>query len=45
MIHFNSKLSDMIFCALDLETTGINAAFHKIVEVGMVKFTFDGIVD
>lgn len=36
------KISDTAFCALDLETTGINPAFHAIVEVGIVRFTGKG---
>ena len=30
------------FCALDLETTGINPYIDKIIEVGAVRFTIDG---
>jgi DNA polymerase III epsilon subunit family exonuclease len=37
------KLSDIPFCALDIETTGVNSALHRIVEVGMVRFTLDEI--
>jgi len=44
-LNFNSELSDTVFCALDLETTGMKASVHKIVEVGMVKFTVDSIID
>jgi DNA polymerase III epsilon subunit family exonuclease len=44
-LDLNSKLSDTVFCALDLETTGMNASVHKIVEIGMVKFTLNGILD
>ncbi len=36
------KLTDISFCALDLETTGINAALHMIVEVGLIRFTLSG---
>ncbi|HOP30448.1 MAG TPA: exonuclease domain-containing protein [Spirochaetota bacterium] len=36
------KLSDINFCAIDLETTGVNPAFNKIVEIGAVKFRIDG---
>ncbi len=35
------KLSDIPFCALDIETTGVNSALHRIVEVGIVRFTRD----
>lgn len=35
----HTRLDDCIFCALDLETTGVNPLTHRIVEVGMVRFT------
>ena len=38
-------LADHTFCALDLETTGTNPFFHKIVEVGIVRFTLDTELD
>lgn len=31
-----------VFCAIDLETTGINPLFHRIVEIGIVRFTLGG---
>lgn len=36
------KLSSVDFCAIDLETTGVNPAFNKIVEIGAVRFRLDG---
>jgi len=36
------KLSSIEFCAIDLETTGVNPAFNKIVEIGAVRFRLDG---
>lgn len=36
------KLSTVDFCAIDLETTGVNPAFNKIVEIGAVRFRVDG---
>ncbi len=39
----NRNLYSVKFCALDLETTGINPAVHKIIETGMVSFTLNGI--
>jgi len=36
------KLAAIDFCAIDLETTGVNPAFNKIVEIGAVKFRIDG---
>jgi DNA polymerase III epsilon subunit family exonuclease len=43
MAGFDNKLSDISFCALDLETTGINPALHRIVEVGIIRFTLNEI--
>jgi len=43
MDYLNKKISDMRFCSLDLETTGINPVLHRIVEVGMIRFSLDGI--
>lgn len=39
------KLNDAVFCALDFETTGINPVIDRIIEVGMVKFTIDGVIE
>lgn len=36
------KLSSIDFCAVDLETTGVNPAFDRIVEIGAVRFRIDG---
>ncbi|MFC1670064.1 exonuclease domain-containing protein [Spirochaetota bacterium] len=41
----NQKMSEVVFCALDLETTGSNPIFNRIVEVGMVRFSLDKIID
>ena len=38
-------LSDFTFCAIDLETTGVNPLFHRIVEVGIVRFRMSGPID
>ncbi|HOT45214.1 MAG TPA: exonuclease domain-containing protein [Spirochaetota bacterium] len=45
MIDTRKSISETIFCALDLETTGTNAALHMIVEVGIVRFTIDRIIE
>jgi DNA polymerase III subunit epsilon len=45
MDYSSKKLSDMTFCALDLETTGTNPAFHDIVEAGIIRFTREGARD
>ncbi len=42
MVKNNVKLSSVDFCAVDLETTGVNPAFDKIVEIGAVRFRLDG---
>ena len=36
------NIHEMEFCALDLETTGVNPAFDRIVEIGAVRFKTDG---
>lgn len=36
------KLGDITFCSLDLETTGVNPAIHKIVEIGACRFKING---
>ncbi len=45
MIDTRKNLSETEFCALDLETTGTNAALHMIVEVGIVRFTTGKIIE
>ncbi len=45
MIDTRKKITETEFCALDLETTGTNAALHMIVEVGIVRFTIDRITE
>jgi len=42
MVRSSVKLSEIDFCAVDLETTGVNPAFDKIVEIGAVRFRIDG---
>lgn len=42
MMAGSRKLSSIDFCAIDLETTGVNPAFDKIVEIGAVRFRLDG---
>lgn len=39
------KLAASVFCAIDLETTGINPFTEKIIEIGAVKFDLNGIID
>ncbi len=41
-MSFKRKLSAVDFCAIDLETTGVNPAYNRIVEIGAVKFRLDG---
>lgn len=41
-MSFKRKLSAVDFCAIDLETTGVNPAYNRIVEIGAVKFRMDG---
>jgi DNA polymerase III epsilon subunit family exonuclease len=35
------NLGDITFCSLDLETTGVNPAINKIVEIGVSRFTLN----
>lgn len=41
MVSNSAKLASVDFCAVDLETTGVNPAFNKIVEIGAVRFRLD----
>ena len=41
MVNGSAKLASVDFCAVDLETTGVNPAFNKIVEIGAVRFRLD----
>ncbi len=34
-------LRDAVFCALDLETTGINPVIDAIIEIGLIRFTME----
>jgi len=42
VVKSSVKLSTLDFCAVDLETTGVNPAFDKIVEIGAVRFRLEG---
>ncbi len=44
MLPIPATLGEMVFCAIDLETTGINPFTDKIIEIGAVKFTVKGTV-
>lgn len=39
MTDLNEKVSHCTFCALDLETTGADPFIHRIIEIGMVRFS------
>jgi len=39
----NTPISEVPLMALDFETTGMNAAYHDIVSIGMVPFTLERI--
>jgi len=41
-MYSSQKIDSLNFCAIDLETTGVNPAFNKIIEIGVVKFNFNG---
>ncbi len=36
------NLREIEFCAIDLETTGINPAYSRIVEIGALRFNLEG---
>ena len=38
-------INELEFCSLDLETTGVNPAFDRIVEIGAVRFTTAGVIN
>jgi len=40
----DKPVSSCEFCALDIETTGINPYAARLIEIGMVRFTVSGIV-
>jgi DNA polymerase III epsilon subunit-like protein len=40
--HF--PVSSAIYTAIDIETTGLDPAADRILEIGMIKFTADGLV-
>ncbi len=42
MAKNSDRLASIDFCSVDLETTGVNPAFDRIVEIGAVKFRLDG---
>lgn len=44
-MNLSALLSELEFCALDLETTGGNALFNRIVEIGIIKFNLNGTID
>ena len=37
--------SGAVFCAFDTETTGLSADVGRVIELGAVKFTKDGVMD
>ena len=41
-MDLNRKLKDRRFSSLDLETTGVNPAIHRIVEIGVSRFSING---
>jgi len=45
MVNEYTMLSEAVFCTLDFETTGVNPALDRIVEIGMVRFTLDETLD
>ncbi|MCE1188515.1 MAG: GIY-YIG nuclease family protein [Ignavibacteria bacterium] len=39
------SLDSMVFCAVDVETTGLNAISNRVIEIGMVKMQRGEIID
>jgi len=37
--------SGTVFCAFDTETTGLASSYDRVIELGAVKFTRDGVLD
>jgi len=42
---YSEMISKTVFTSLDFETTGANPAFDRIVEVGIIKFDFNGEIE
>lgn len=40
----HTNLRDAVFCAFDCETTGINPAIDRILEVGIIRFTLEEVL-
>ncbi|MBI5116242.1 3'-5' exonuclease [Candidatus Poribacteria bacterium] len=40
----NKKLSDLVFVAFDVETTGLDSRSHRIVEIGAIRFDREGVL-
>ena len=38
-------INEIDFCAIDLETTGVNPAFDKIIEIGAERFRVNGLAE
>ncbi|HOO72459.1 MAG TPA: exonuclease domain-containing protein [Spirochaetota bacterium] len=45
MLDYGKNINEAVFCAVDLETTGVNPLLHHIVEVGLVKFTREKVIE
>ncbi len=41
----NSKIEDVEFSIVDVETTGLNASYNNIIEIGIVKINNNTIID
>ncbi len=44
-MNSHTRLTDLVFCSVDLETTGVNPVFNSIIEIGIVRFTLSGEMD
>lgn len=43
-MDLQASINEIEFCSIDLETTGVNPAFDRIVEIGAVRFTTAGVI-
>jgi DNA polymerase III subunit alpha, Gram-positive type len=41
----HTKIRDVVFCALDIETTGINPVVDRMLEIGIIRFSMSGIIE
>lgn len=40
-MDLDQHINDVVFCSIDIETTGPNPAIDRIIEIGMIAFTME----